>query len=229
MTIHYHGTPLTPKSILHELSGRSFCVSFVANQDVRTCHDIGQSVMLDNGAFSAWKLGKKVDWDKYRAWAKDWTRFKTSWAVIPDVIEGSEEDNDKAMAGWVIDPFQSAPVWHLHESFERLDRLVSEWPRICFGSSSEYASLRTARWYDRMNRAMEVACDSDGVPRAALHMLRGMSLCESSYPFASVDSTDVARNHNRGVPAATLAARWDAQQCPGRWALSGHQMVFAAD
>ena len=39
----------------NELAGKNFCVSFAKPQDVKTCHAIGQSVMLDNGAFSVWK------------------------------------------------------------------------------------------------------------------------------------------------------------------------------
>ena len=51
-----------------------------------------------------------------------------------------------------------------------------------------------------------------------LHMLRGMALSGSEYPFASVDSTDVARNHNRPHnDALQMALRWDGKQCPARW------------
>lgn len=49
MTIHYHGTPITPRAVLDTLAGRHFCVSFAAPADVKHCHAIGQSVMLDNG------------------------------------------------------------------------------------------------------------------------------------------------------------------------------------
>ena len=63
--IHYHGTPISPIAELLTLSGRHFCVSHMRPDDVKRCHDIGQSVMLDNGAFSKWKSGKETDWDKY--------------------------------------------------------------------------------------------------------------------------------------------------------------------
>lgn len=53
--IHYHGTPITPRAVLHELAGRNFCVPFSDARDVGICHEIGQSVMIDNGAFSFWK------------------------------------------------------------------------------------------------------------------------------------------------------------------------------
>lgn len=62
MSLHYHGTPITPRSQLLKMSGRNFCVSFVEPRDLGVCLDIGQSVMLDNGAFSAFTRGVKPDW-----------------------------------------------------------------------------------------------------------------------------------------------------------------------
>lgn len=51
-----------------------------------------------------------------------------------------------------------------------------------------------------------------------LHMLRGMAAARWGYPFASVDSTDIARNHNRPQNTARgMADIWDAIQCPARW------------
>jgi hypothetical protein len=59
-------------------------------------------------------------------------------------------------------------------------------------------------------------------------MLRGMSLSGSEYPFASVDSTDIGRNHNRPHNnAAAMAQRWDALQNPARW-VRHEQLAFAA-
>ena len=74
---------------------------------------------------------------------------------------------------------------------------------------------------------MNALCEGGYVP-AWLHMLRGMALAGSQYPFASLDSTDVARNHNRPQnAAANMAAKWDAQQCPARWERRHVQMELA--
>lgn len=62
MTMHYHGTPITPMPALYQLAGKSFCVSFARPDQVKQCHDIGQSVMLDNGAFSLWRADKPTNW-----------------------------------------------------------------------------------------------------------------------------------------------------------------------
>jgi hypothetical protein len=53
--IHYHGTPITPRAKLLELAGRFFCVRYGEHRDVDIAHEIGQGVMLDNGAYSFWR------------------------------------------------------------------------------------------------------------------------------------------------------------------------------
>jgi hypothetical protein len=56
-----------------------------------------------------------------------------------------------------------------------------------------------------------------------------MQLSGRRWPFASVDSTDIARNHNRpqNTPRA-MADRWDAIQTPSRWAHRPEQMELVA-
>lgn len=216
MTVHYHGTPITPRAVLDTLAGRHFCVSYAAPNDVKHCHAIGQSVMLDNGAFSAWTRGASVDWRGYYEWAEPWLDYHTTWAVIPDVIDGDEQANDALIAQWPHGA-RGAPVWHMHENINRLLRLAEKWPRVCVGSSGEYRMVGSRSWHQRMVEAMNVLC-GDGPPPTGLHMLRGMALAGSHYPFASLDSTDVARNHNRPQNTALkMAVLWDAQQCPPRW------------
>jgi hypothetical protein len=221
--MHYHGTPITPRAVLLELAGRHFCVSYADPRDADVCHEIGQSVMLDNGAFTFWKTGRVTDWDGYYAWAAKWLDHWTTWAVIPDVIDGAEAENDRLIREW---PFgdRGAPVYHLHESLDRLRHLVSEWPLVCIGSSGAYAALKSAAWQRRMAEVMNVACDRRGVPFTRLHMLRGLDFAGGPYPFHSADSTNVARNHagnhTRATPsksALLMAAEIDARQTPPRW------------
>lgn len=215
--MHYHGTPITPRSVLYELAGRNFCVSFAEPRDVEVCHQIGQSVMLDNGAFTAWKQGGEVDWGDWRRWVEPWLDYRTTWAVIPDVIEGEECENDELVRHFTSLGEQVVPVWHLHETLERLQRLVFEFGRVCFGSSRHYSVVGNETWRRRVGDAFNAIVEPSGrVPW--VHMLRGMSLVGSEFPFASVDSTDIARNHNRPQNGARkMAERWDAIQCPARW------------
>jgi hypothetical protein len=220
--IHYHGTPITPRAKLLELAGRCFCVSFANPQDVTVCHEIGQAVMLDNGAFSYWRTGRPADWPGYYAWCERWLEYRTTWAVIPDVIDGGERKNDALIEAW---PFgdRGAPVWHMQEPVGRLVRLAQDWPRVCVGSSGRYRSVASESWHARMGEAMEALC-GDGPSPVWLHMLRGLCLAGSEYPFASADSTNVARNHgackSRGRAARSPLLMVDAidrRQCTARW------------
>lgn len=103
--MHYHGTPITPLDALYELAGRCFAVSHMRPEQARICHAIGQSVMLDNGAFSVWKAGKATDWPRYYAWTDQWLHFPTTWAIPPDVIDApSQEQSDAGISLITITP-----------------------------------------------------------------------------------------------------------------------------
>lgn len=222
--IHYHGTPITPKEVLYDLAGRCFCVSFQAPQDVARVHAIGQSVMLDNGAFSAWKLGKVMRWGDYYSWCEPWLVSPSTWAVIPDEIDKGAQLQDALVAEW---PFgeKGAPVWHMDEPLDRLLRLIDTWPRVCIGSTDEFAVVLSPAWERRMDEAWNLIMKSRRFT-PTIHMLRGMQLSGMRWPFASVDSTDVARNHNRPQNTAkAMADRWDALQPALSWSERTHQQM----
>lgn len=228
MTIHYHGTPLTPRSSLMAMAGKHFCVSFAAPNDLKTCLSIGQSVMLDNGAFSAFTRGKALDAGAYYAWL-DPVLHAPHWAVIPDVIDGSVEDQRAMMRGWPFPPYRSAPVWHLGLSIDWLLELADKWPRVCFGSSGRYWQVGSPDWCRRVDEAFDALARRH--PRLPdIHMLRGMAMCGDRWPFASVDSVNVARNYkDTNTDPERMARRIDSVQCPGGWTPSQPQAgLFAA-
>jgi len=225
--IHYHGTPITPIEALYQLSGRHFCVSHANPNDVRRCHEIGQSVLLDNGAFSKWKSGRDPNWQAYYDWCELWLSYPTSWAIIPDVIDGGSQLQDALVKEW---PFghRGAPVWHMDEPIDRLVRLTETWPKVCIGSTAEYAVVLSDAWCRQMDKSWNaIARRHRHLPW--VHMLRGMQCSGREWPFASVDSTDIAQNHNRpqNTPRA-MADRWDAMQCPAKWTLRPEQLELAA-
>lgn len=216
MTLHYHGSPITPHEVLYSLAGRHFCVSHARPDQVEIVHRIGQSVMLDNGAFSAWKRGHEPNWTSYYEWCDRWLNYPTTWAVIPDVVDGGSQLQDALVREWPHGQ-RGAPVWHMDEPLDRLLRLTDEWQRVCIGSTAEYAVVGSIPWHERMQDCWnEIAKRHKRTPYA--HMLRGMQMAGSIYPFASVDSTDIAQNHNRPQNIASeMVERWDAANCPGTW------------
>lgn len=216
MMLHYHGTPITPIAVLLTLAGRHFCVSHARPDDVARVHQIGQSVMLDNGAFSKFKRGYATDWTEYYAWCDRWLDFPTTWAIIPDVIEAGSQEQDGLIREWPHGQ-RGAPVWHMNEPIDRLVRLTENWQRVCIGSTDEFWTVLSPDWRGRMDEAWNaIAKHHRRLPY--VHMLRGMQLSGMEWPFASVDSTDVAQNHNRPHNSARkMADRWDAAQCPAKW------------
>lgn len=224
--MHYHGTPITPIDVLYQLAGRCFCVSHIRPEDVRRCHDIGQSVMLDNGAFSKWKSGKTTDWPAYYDWCDVWLNYPTTWAVPPDVIDAPSQEQDALLNEWPHGRRQAAPVWHMDEPIYRLCRLVDDgWCRVCIGSTAEYAAVLSEAWERRMDETWDQLSQTFG-RTPPIHMLRGMQCSGLRWPFVSVDSTDIAQNHNRpqNTPRA-MVDRWDSKQCPGKWVPRGYEQM----
>ena len=231
--IHYHGGRHSTWQIAVEIwKRRHALVSFADPDQLAIAAEVAQSFALDNGAFSVWKQGIAVNWGGYYQWVNEW-RFHPGfdWALIPDVIEGDEAANDALLAEWPFGKVVGVPVWHFHESLERLARLVAEWPRVALGSSGEYATVGTPKWWGRMQQIMETVCDQLGMPRVKLHGLRMLrpAICRH-LPLASADSAGVSRGvgttnwggcyrHASGpVKAHVLVDSYESAQSAAVWA-----------
>ena len=231
--IHYHGLPITPATAaVRAISGGHAFVSYAHPIQLTLAAESAQSFAVDNGAFSAWKVGSPVtNWSGYYEWVDGIKNCPTfDFAVIPDVIDGTESDNDALLTEWPFERWVGAPVWHMNESFDRLERLAAEWPRVCLGSSGEYAEIGTSAWWSRIGQAMDVVCN-DGFPVCKLHGLRMLNPeVFTQLPFASADSTNIARNigvdsawrgtympPNKEARAAVMRERIESQQAAVRW------------
>lgn len=236
--IHYHGGPITPKAVAVEAWTRGHAmVSFAYPAQVPLAAEVCQSFVLDNGAFSLWGKGQSVDVPAYDAWVREWHRHPGfDWCLIPDIIDGTEDENNELIQSWALSKTLSVPVWHLHESLDRLHWLATCWPRVALGSSGEYANPGTSRWWGRMAEVMATVCDEFGRPKAKLHGLRMLDPTIFSHlPLSSADSTNVAQNHGkdtkwngtytpldeatralvlaRRIESHASAARWSAETC----------------
>lgn len=194
--IHYHGTPLggPRQDAPRFLIGRHALVPFSYPDDMPVVAECCQSFVLDNGAFTAWTKGGSVDVPGYIAWVREWHRHPGfDWALIPDVIDGNEAENDALLASWPRD-LEGVPVWHMHESIERLQKLARDWRVVALGSSGVFASVGTRQWWDRMTKAMHAIC-VDGRPICKLHGLRMLDPdVFTKLPLSSADSTNAAVN-----------------------------------
>lgn len=213
--IHYHGAPLSGDNLvqIRGLTAKHAMVSFATSYPINTVAEICQSFCIDNGAFTAWKKGGEIDLDGYSAFISKWSRHPAfDFYVIPDVIEGSVDENRKIADEWVERHpdalMKGAIVWHLHEPLEVLREYCETYQRVCIGSSAEFSVIGTTSWWSRMADAMSAACDAEGFPLAKLHGLRMLDpQIFSQFPFSSADSTNVARNI--GVDSA-----WNASYAP---------------
>lgn len=199
--IRYHGTPFSGDTTTRlALRGKHAMVSFARPDDIEIVAELCQSFALDNGAFTAWKQGEKYSGLDFLQWADVWLRHPgCEWALIPDVIDGDEDQNDqwvRAVENKCRDRREQwVPVWHLHESLARLCHLCKRWPRVALGSSGRYANVSSPAWWQRMAEALDVVTDKEGLPITKLHGLRMLdSVVFAHVPFSSADSTNVARN-----------------------------------
>jgi len=193
----YHGTPAggTRKDVARFLNNRDALVPFPRRDDMGIVADVCRSFVFDNGAFSAWTRGETLDVPGYIAWCEEWRKHPGfEWALIPDVIDGGEPENDAMLADWPRD-IPGVPVYHMHEDLERAERLAADWPVVALGSSGQWPNPGTKSWWGRMAEIMAVMCDAEGRPHCRLHGLRMLDPdIFTRLPLASADSTNATVN-----------------------------------
>lgn len=152
------------------------------------------------------------------------------WAIIPDVIDGTEDANRLLLERWPFGRTAGVPVWHLHESISWLRFLAGAYPRIALGSSGIWATPGTPSWWRRINEVMAAITDGKGRPMTKLHGLRMLNTeIFRRLPLASADSTNAVRNGNLvtrfgtycpptlGQRQQVIADRIEAEQSAAVW------------
>lgn len=236
--IHYHGTPVSGPAgeAARFLQGRHGLVSYAYQADMEIVAEVCQSFVLDNGAFTVWRQGGQLDVPGYIRWCERWHRHPGfDWALIPDIIDGDEQANDDMLALWP-NHIRGVPVWHMHESLDRLVRLATFWPVVALGSSGQWDTPGTTAWWDRMGLAMDAICDEHGRPPCRLHGLRMLAPdVFTKLPLSSADSTNAAVNAGSisrfgmypapaaGTRAAVIADRIEIHNSAPCWISHGVQ------
>lgn len=211
-----HGTPITPVRLLDQLRGESFCVSFARPDQLDQCMNLlGEDsiLLLDNGAFSHWRSGQgQIDRTAFWRWANTITHVcPQAVAVIPDVIEGSEDDNLMEVShairgGCAAHPERAMAIWHMDDSLTQLKIMASTCNFVGIGSCAEFDVQRNRSGY--LERLGQASAMIDWVEistgrRPWVHLMRGLGVFHQALRFDSADSANIARNHNRtkGQPA----------------------------
>lgn len=215
--IHYHGTPITPKHALESMAGQHFCISYFRPDNLKTCLRIGQSLMFDNGAFSCKTRGIPFDLNGFYEWV-DPLLAHPHWAVVPDVIDGSVEQQKEMVKTWPFPKTYGIPVWHLGLPIKYLLFLCDEWGRVCIGSSGEYWQVGSSKWAARMDETFNALHHAYGQRLPWTHGLRMLGQGLEQWPLSSADSTNVALNHGRQIECAgCMAKRINSENPPTLW------------
>ena len=130
--IKYYGTPLTPNRVFDEVfkDGRNCLIPFPNPQNLNRAKKLCGKIIIDNGAFTLWRKGGEIDWNKYYKWLEEHIN-DIEFFFIPDVIDGTEEENDDLIDDYCLRDFKNGvPIWHINESFERLNRLIDDFEYI---------------------------------------------------------------------------------------------------
>lgn len=204
MTTHYHGGPLWGGDELLKALYRDSgaLVSYARPDQIKKIAAIKCKLVLDNGAFSTWRNGGNDNdlawwikhWEGYYDFVGEWFS-RIEWFIIPDVIEGTEQENDaliEQVPAWLMS--KAVPVWHSDESIERFVRLCERFDRVAVGCCGAHRSIRSAAWKKRMTEAFNAIYVELSLPVKihGLRMLDGRALIQ--FPFDSADSTNVAIN-----------------------------------
>lgn len=240
---HYHGTPIggTRVGEVQFARRRFLFVPWKRPESLVTAQAVSCGFACDNSAFSFWTTGERPEWKDYSKWIAEVSQHpKFDFCIVPDVIDGTEDDNRMLLARWWRSlPYRVAtlgvPVWHLHESWEWLEHLIRHHAMIALGSSGEYSTPGAGKWWDRMDEAWDVIT-RDGMPRVRVHGLRMLrpDIIEA-YPFYSCDSTNIVQNASRAAgklelnPVAAMeleAARIEQYQSPERWERKAKEMLL---
>lgn len=216
--MHYHGTPITPRAQLDRMAGRNFCVPYPRPDNLAQCLHLGQSLMFDNGAFSVKTRGEVFDLHGFYAWL-DPILAHPHWAVVPDVIDGTVEQQRAMVATWPHRKEFGVPVWHLGLPISYLLELCDQWGRVCLGSAGQYWDIGSSAWCGRMDEAFNAMARTFGrLPWT--HGLRMLGQAAGPWPLSSADSTNVAQNYKRDTGCAECKARpIDSTNPPALWAV----------
>lgn len=240
---HIHGTPFSgPRKCADEFfKDRYVLIPFKEPENMEAVKKHSKNFVIDNSAFTFWRQGGELDYDKYVAFVEKHQHPKLLWSIIPDIIGGSDQQNDEYIQRWPKH-LKGVPVYHMHSDISRLKRLINQWEWVAIGSSGIYAQPGSDKWWDRMAQIMDAICDEHGNPPCKLHGLRMLNPeIFTQLPLASADSTNVVRNCNtikhfgRYVPitaakrAIVIAERIELYQSAPVWVRSNQIDLFKQD
>jgi len=147
-----------------------------------------KDMILDCGAFTAWKSGKVFDYDKYADFCNEYG-FKFIDVIAPDVIGGTEEENIESLkrfeSKYMFD--NAVPVFHEGEDLSQIQRFIDfGYKKIALGAIQSRGKKDMHTWLDRVFKAFP---PGEQLSYHGLAMTQKHTLIYYKEFFASVDST----------------------------------------
>jgi hypothetical protein len=184
--------------------------------------DFAIKLMLDSGAFSAWKLNKEICVKRYRKFLLR-NREHLWCAVNLDIIPGrpgtrtSKQVEEAAAASWANYQYLTEaglnvmPVYHFGERLDWLKRMVdSGAPYVGLGGVATAPDRVRRPWLDEM---FNFFCGTKGYPTVKIH---GMGITSPKlverYPWYSTDSISWVGLGGMGmctIPVPDASGRFD--------------------
>lgn len=221
--IKYHGTPVGGSKMdsLKFLNGRHALISFAHPNQGAEVLEFCESFCVDNGAFTIWKTtGGDINIPEYVNFVEMMGKHPAfDFAIIPDKIMGSEQQNDDMIKQWedtgMTDIYHCTPVFHLGENPDRFLELASRYHKVCFGSTDAWARNGSKEWWKNMADFMDIVTDEDGVLPCKVHGLRMLDTKLFQYlPLHSGDSTNAGVNGHKAMkkPPFPAVHRWQGNE-----------------
>ena len=183
MILYYAGVDRAPKDIRDAIraGARHFMISYYYNMahrsTIRLARAYGTHIMLDSGAYSAWKKGERLDVEEYI----EYIRASGVGKYVALDIVGDPEASAHNLQTMEAAGLVPIPVFHYGSTWDELDQLAAKYPYIALGGT---VGLNTATRREFFRETFERQ------PNTFYH---GLGLSTPSllreFPWFSADST----------------------------------------
>jgi hypothetical protein len=172
--------------------------------------DSNVSIMIDSGAFSAWRLKKPVDLKAYCDWLKRNESWISHYVVLDEIIPSDPEEAAKRsfenllyMRKLGLDPI---PVYHVKEDISWLKRMLDLGCSYIGLSGTSISSMAASDEYYEM--AWSHLVTGSGEPLVQVHAFgEARESCMKKFPWTSTDAStwiDAQRYARFMMPDYTL-------------------------
>lgn len=150
-------------------------------EQLKAVKDLGGTMFMDSGAFSAWTKGEVINIDEYAAFC---LKFQDDLECIAslDVIPGAfgriptkaevDRSAEKGFENYLyllekgLDKNKLLHIFHQGEDMFWLEEIIKTCPYFGISPANDRTTEQKIQW---LEQCMRIACDKDGLPRGKWH------------------------------------------------------------